>query len=354
MSAALRPPVRVMLVDDSAIVRGMIAKALEADRDLSVVATAANGKMAVQMAEPNQPDIILLDIEMPEMDGITALPLLLQVAPKCKIIMVSTLTLRNANISLQALSRGASDYIAKPTGREGQEAFYRELKEKVRALAGLPALAVAAAPPAFAPVPAPVTRPHGAAVAKPQALAVASSTGGPQALTVLLGALKGKLKHIPIFITQHMPPTFTALLAEQLARTGERPCTEAKHGDVVLPGCAYLAPGDFHMLPRREGAQVVIHLTQDPPVNFCRPAADPMLDALSAVYGSALLVAVLTGMGADGAEGARRAYAAGAGVIAQDEASCVVYGMPKATAETGVCEAILPLNEMGDYVARRC
>jgi len=184
-----------------------------------------------------------------------------------------------------------------------------------------------------------------------QALAIAASTGGPQALLALFAQIKGGLNGVPIFITQHMPASFTALLAEQLSKAGGRVCAEAKGGEAVIPGNAYLAPGDYHMVAERNAAgKVILRLNQDPPENFCRPAADPMLRSLSRVYGSHLAVAVLTGMGQDGLEGAREAVRQGGAVIAQDAASCVVYGMPKAVADQRLCKAIMPLSEMGQYL----
>lgn len=351
-------PIRVMLVDDSAIVRGLIARAIEADPGIEVVATASNGRIGVQQAGVHKPDIVILDIEMPEMDGITALPEILKSAPGCKVIMASTLTLRNAGISLQALSLGASDYLAKPSSTKGKEEldlFYHELIAKIRALVphkGTPRASAAPAVPAT-PVRAVPVQLATAVSTRPQALAIASSTGGPQALTTLMEGLKGSLGNVPIFLTQHMPPTFTTILAEQLSKTGGRPCAEAKEGEIVKHGHMYVAPGNYHMLAVRKGVNVELRLNQDPPVNYCRPAADPMLNSLSQVYGNSLFTVVLTGMGQDGMEGARTASKNGGGVIAQDEATSVVYGMPKAVAEAGVCQAILPLPEIAGYILQR-
>lgn len=352
--------IRVMLVDDSVVVRGLISRALSTLPHIQIVATASNGAKAIPIAQEHRPDIIILDIEMPEMDGITALPKLIEVSPKTKIIMASTLTLRNASISMQALALGAAECVAKPTARQPEELeiFYRELYSKILALAGvpespaMPARAPAAKPVAATPAAAPVA--YQLAPSKPlapvRALAIASSTGGPQALQKLFDGIKGKLNHIPIFVTQHMPPMFTAILAEQLSKTGARSCAEGKSGEKVLPGHAYIAPGDYHMLAVKEDSGVVLRLTQDPPVNFCRPAADPMLQSLSAIYGSGLLTVVLTGMGHDGLEGARTVIANGGNVIAQDEATSVVWGMPGAVAVGGVCRAVLPLQDIHGYL----
>ncbi len=371
--------IRVMLVDDSAVVRGLISRALTSDSDIEVVTTAANGSAAITLAERYTPDVIILDIEMPIMDGMTALPELLKISPSSKIIMASTLTARNAGISLQALEQGAADYIPKPSATRDADAlaqFHRELLFKVRVLGG--GLA-SAQPPLHSPkadmaalngVSAPVgteapavaekvsaPMPTGQAAYPPhpvQALAIASSTGGPQALIKLFEELKGQLGHIPIFITQHMPPTFTTLLAEHITKAGGRECMEAKDGDVAKPGHVYLAPGNFHMVLERKGVHTALRLNQDPPENFCRPAADPMLRSLSAIYGQNLLVLVLTGMGQDGLEGARAVSKRGGTIVAQDEATSVVWGMPRAVAEHGLCRAVLPLNQIAGYVSRAC
>ena len=363
------PLINVMLVDDSAVIRGLMSKALSADPSIHIMATASDGQLAVDAAKRNPPDVIVLDIEMPVMDGISALPHLLKAAPGCKIIMASTLTLRNASISMQALSLGAADYVPKPSAKSGEEVevFYRELIEKVKAL-GTPIVHARRA--AAAPAAIPAAAEHVAAVHAPKpitlvpsnnplyvggvkALAIASSTGGPQALITFFEQIKGHFTHLPIFITQHMPPTFTALLAEHIGKASGRPASEGKDGMKVEAGHVYVAPGDYHMVPESSGADVVIHTNQAPQENFCRPAADPMLRALSKVYGSHLLVVVLTGMGQDGMLGAKDAVAAGASVVAQDEASSVVYGMPKAVVEAGICRAVLPLQDMGRYLIQQ-
>lgn len=352
---------RVLLVDDSAVIRGLMNKALTEDPHITVIGTAANGEMAVNMAREQQPDIIILDIEMPVMDGITALPHILKVSPKTKIIMASTLTLRNAEISMTALAQGASDYLAKPSAKFGKdvEEFYRDLIAKIKALAGINAAApapIASAPVAAVPLaPKPVTHDiklssEPIAALGIKALAIASSTGGPQALLSLFEQVQGRLNNVPIFITQHMPPTFTAILADHLSKAGKRTVTEAKDGEVAIPGHAYVAPGDYHMVMHLEAGKLMIRTNQEPQENFCRPAADPMLRSLSAIYGKHLLVVVLTGMGQDGLEGSKVVVKNGGNVIAQDEATCVVYGMPKAVAENNLCRAVLPLPEIGRFL----
>lgn len=360
--------IRVMLVDDSAIVRGLVSRALKDAADVVIVGTASNGKQAITMVGEYNPDIIVLDIEMPVMDGLEALPELLKLAPHAHVIMASTLTHRNAEISLRALALGASDYLTKPSAQENNatEQFFRDLKEKIRTLAAtrrtqrpqpqaIPAKPAVASTQSAIVKPAAITGGAGiplAPVKHVAAIAIASSTGGPQALQTVFTQLKDRAKRVPVFITQHMPPTFTAILAEHLGKASGMPTYEAKDGQVVEAGHIYLAPGDYHMVPERQAKGVVIRLNQNPPENFCRPAADPMLRGLAAIYGNQLLVAVLTGMGQDGAVGARSVVDAGGEVIAQDQESCVVWGMPRAVTEAKLITNALPLGGIAEYLAR--
>ena len=370
-----RPPVNIMIVDDAAVVRAMIMRRLKEEPHYNIVASVANGEMAVTNIKNNKIDVVILDIEMPVMDGMTALPKLLEISPDTKVIMASTLTLRNADISLKALERGAVDYIPKPSVKEDKSAlekFYDDLVGKIEA--------VAAAKPQPKPKPAdpvvpiaekestnmiarraaqmalqsaPKSRPEGSInypSQMPHAIAIAASTGGPQALTQLFKALKGKLPNVPIFITQHMPPTFTQILAKHISDACGRDCHEATQSEIVKPDGIYLAPGDYHMVPYMKGMDVAIHLNQDEEVNYCRPAADPMIDGLVNVYGKSLMLLVLTGMGHDGFEGAKKLYQMGGTVIAQDRETSVVWGMPKAVSDNNVCQAVLPLQQIPDYV----
>lgn len=352
-----------MVVDDSAVVRGLISRALESDPAIKVEASASDGDMAVRLVTKHKIDVIVLDIEMPVMDGLTALPKLLAADPTLKIIMASTLTLANAEISMRALQLGAADYIPKPTtSREltGAEDFKRELTEKVKALAlrqqrerrpyNLTGQATTAPVPPPRPA-APLVLRDTTSVTAPAAIAIGSSTGGPQALFEVMRHLQGISQ--PVFITQHMPATFTTILAQHISRQCNVQCEEAREGEIVVPGRVYLAPGDKHMLLHRFGADVRVTLTQDPPENFCRPAVDPMLRSLAAVYGSQLLAVILTGMGSDGAKGVIEVDKAGGNVIAQDEASSVVWGMPGAAAATGVCRQLLPLNDIGEFLRQQ-
>lgn len=351
---AVRPTdIRVLVVDDSAVVRGLISRQLNAETGIGVVATAANGALALAELARRDVDVVVLDIEMPVMDGLTALGEIVARYPAVRVVMASTLTRRNAEISMKALHLGASDYVAKPeTGLGAAEEFRHELASKIRALAAKRPAAIARAPTTVtAPVmAAPPTLPRPPRT-RPSVILIGASTGGPPALLKLFAALRGAVEQ-PILLTQHMPPTFTALLAEQLTRAGERPCAEARDGDRIKPGHCYVAPGGWHMTVAREGAMPTLRLNQDPPENFCRPAVDPLFRTAARVFGSGALGVILTGMGSDGAQGCEALARAGGHFIVQDEASSVVWGMPGAAAATGLAGGVLPLDQIGPWVRR--
>ena len=333
---------RVMVVDDSAVVRGLISNQIAADSGFEVVCTAPNGQVALRELARHAIDLVVLDVEMPVMDGLTALQSILELRPEVRVVMVSALTRRNAEVSLKALQLGAADYVPKPQGGlAGAEDFRRELLEKLRALA----------PSGQAPT-RPVVLPRPAVAARrssPQVLVIGASTGGPPALLQLFESLQGAVQQ-PILLTQHMPATFTAFLAEQLGRAGKRPCTEGRDGEPIEAGRCYVAPGGWHMTVAREGALPVIRLNQDPPEHFCRPAVDPLLRSAADVYGGGVLAAVLTGMGCDGAAGCEAVVRAGGRFVVQDEKSSVVWGMPGAAAATGLAQEVLPLTEIGPWL----
>ena len=374
-------PYRLMVVDDSAIVRGLLIRSLEADPDVTVVASASNGEIALAALGRHDVEVVILDIEMPVMDGLTALPKMLAAKPGLKVLIASSLTRRGAEISLRALAAGAADYLTKPgtSALTSADEFKHELLVKVKALAqaGRSALGITKprrrVPPsrAFeptaplakpriverpAPAPAPTQkrvialRPmsHGPA---PDVIAIGSSTGGPQALFRILATFKGAVKQ-PIFITQHMPATFTTILAEHVANASGYPSAEAVDGEPVRAGHIYIAPGDFHMTIELGQGQNVVRLNKGPPENFCRPSVDPMLRSLSARYGDRLFCAILTGMGHDGLAGSEVVVAAGGTVIAQDQSTSVVWGMPGAVATAGLCSAVLPLDEIGPFIGK--
>jgi two-component system, chemotaxis family, protein-glutamate methylesterase/glutaminase len=363
-------PIRVLVVDDSAVIRGLITRLLESDPELAVVGSVGNGQMAIGTCQRQgqSVDVVVLDIEMPVMDGLTALPQILAAAPGVKVIMASTLTQRNAQISIKALQAGAADYVAKPSSTTDIHAgpdFRRELVEKVKALgaAGRKRRAERGETPKpsdlpFRP-PAHALKPpvkgdiklRAAAQRPPEVIAIGSSTGGPQALLAVLTKFPNSIR-LPILITQHMPATFTSILAEHLGRASGWPCAEAADGEPVRANRIYVAPGDFHMKVAVENGARLIRLTKEPPENFCRPAVDPMFRSVAQVYGAGVLGVVLTGMGSDGVRGARSVVEAGGAVIAQDEATSVVWGMPGAAAAAGVCSAVLPLAEITTYLRR--
>lgn len=367
---------RVMVVDDSVVIRGMISRWIGAEPDMEVSASLRTGLDAVNQLERVNPDVAVLDIEMPELDGISALPQLLAKKRDLIIIMASTLTRRNAEISFKALSLGASDYIPKPEStREATaaETFRHDLIQKIRHLGAkvrrsshAPAHVSAPLAPvhhdrpatARAPMasPAPVApsaltrRPF--SMLAPRVLLIGSSTGGPQALMSLVTEIGPVIDRFPVLITQHMPPTFTTILAEHLARSSRRPAHEAIDGEIVKAGQIYLAPGGRHMRVVRHGADAAIALDDGPPVNFCKPAVDPLFTSAIDVWQGGVMSVILTGMGSDGMRGGKDIVAAGGSVIAQDEATSVVWGMPGAAANAGICAAILPLNQIAPKLVR--
>lgn len=348
-------PVRVMIVDDAVVVRGLMSRWLSEEPGIEIVGAFRNGREAVDNVLKLKPDVVLLDIEMPELDGLSALPLLLARKPDLVVIMASSLTRRNAEVSLKALSLGAIDYIAKPeTNRDimFEQLFRREIVEKIRQLGRRRAAPLRSK--AFrsdaADAPPISLRPFSSVI--PRALIIGSSTGGPQALQVLIHGLSSVLARVPVLITQHMPRTFTAILAEHLARSSNRPAHEGIHGETVKPGTIYVAPGGKHMRIERHRESAVIVLTDEPPVHFCKPAVNPLFQSAATVYGAGSLAVVLTGMGTDGTDGAHDIAAAGGSVIAQDEFSSVVWGMPGSAAHSGQCSAVLPLDEIAPKVAR--
>lgn len=488
MQRPVPDPIRVMVVDDAVVIRGLIRKWVEEEPGLSVVAVHKNGRDAVDDLEAANPDIVVLDVEMPQMDGIVALPLMLEKRPDLTVIMASTPTLRNAAISLKALELGAKDYIPKPESNSGVTTsvdFRRELIDKLTHLGrrkppmraasafsfrsagvspgdyersrtmsrqslisrgsvqhehdehhdgvdaghfgdhgfkgarhhaapgraapastpvpgrpfrdrsqlqpgqGMSAPAVARSPMPTAPshqgggeavhsrsgmrparrqggaVPhhpvaphqehhhqhgAPALRPFNPGI--PGILAIGSSTGGPQALQLVLKAIGPLLRAVPLVITQHMPPNFTAILAEHLGKASGCPSKEGEHDEVLQPGHIYVAPGARHMALAKSGTSTVIRLSDAPPVNFCKPAVDPLFDSVARLYGKTALGIILTGMGHDGAEGGRKIAMAGGNLLTQDEATSVVWGMPGAAVATGMCSAVLPIHEIGPAIGR--
>ncbi|MCX7374225.1 MAG: chemotaxis-specific protein-glutamate methyltransferase CheB [Alphaproteobacteria bacterium] len=324
--------IRVLICDDSAVVRGAMARLLDGDAGIKLVGSVGDGRAALDALPSVKPDVILLDLEMPVMDGMTALPLLLRTKPKPVVIVASALTQRGASATMAALNAGAADYIPKPTASQGGIAdpgFRAELIAKIKGWARVGQRSAA---------PAPVRRTAPVLTRAPRVLAIAASTGGPQALAAFARRLPRNLP-VPVAIVQHMPPGFTAMLAQHLGGLGGPPCAEGRDGEAFERGRVYMAPGDHHMVIRKSPSGApVIALNRDPAENFCRPAADPMLRSLPPIFGPDVLAVVLTGMGQDGLLGCRAVAQAGGTVFAQDEASSVVWGMPGAVAKAGLAK----------------
>ncbi|MBF0689163.1 MAG: chemotaxis response regulator protein-glutamate methylesterase [Cellulomonas sp.] len=344
------PTTRVLVVDDSVVVRRLVHAALSREPSIEVVGVAANGRIAVQKVEQLAPDVVTMDVEMPEMDGIEAVRALRAAGHRQPIIMFSTLTERGARSTLDALAAGATDYVAKPTGTgtvaQSVDEVAAQLVPRVLALGGRAAPAPARAPAAPAvPAPPRPPAPHGV-----ELVLVGASTGGPAALTRLLEGLP--LLDVPVAVVQHMPPVFTRQLAGRLDRVGPWSVVEVADEEVLRPGRVHIAPGDRHLEVRRVAGGLVARLTDGPPVNFCRPAVDVLLGSAVDAVGGRTLAVVLTGMGADGRTGAGRVVAAGGTVLAQDRATSVVWGMPGAVVAAGYAHHVLPLDDLAPAVAR--
>jgi two-component system chemotaxis response regulator CheB len=369
---AISRRIRVMIVDDAVVLRGLFTRWVEAEPDLQVVASLRTGRDAVSQIERVDPDVVVLDVEMPELDGVAALPLLLAKKRDLVVIMASTLTRRNAEISLKALSLGAADYIPKPASNTevtGSATFRRDLIEKIRQLGLRSKRLRLASARARAPLDAksstPLQQRHLAHDAiqptlvlrpmpstPPRVLLIGASTGGPQALNTIVAQIGGVLDRAPVLITQHMPPTFTAILAEHLAHVAGHPVREAQDGEEINAGTVYIAPGGKHMTVSRRDGIAVIAIDDGPLINFCKPAVDPLFASAATVWGHKVLALVLTGMGSDGLRGAQAVTAAGGHVMAQDEATSVVWGMPGQVAHASLCSAVLPLNEIAPKLTR--
>lgn len=352
-SAASARPVRVVIVDDSVVARGLLSRWVGAVPGFEVAGTAKDGRGALDVVRGTAPDIVLLDLDMPELDGVETLPLLLRERPDLSVIVVSTLSRRNAEISLRCLSLGAVDTLAKPCcARELSLAngFRDELAAKLGSIAVRHRAGPACPKGRRERLPAPAPD----LLARPRAIVVGASTGGPRALGYLLRDLAAAGPNLPpVLIVQHLPPIFTAALARQLATETGIPTREARHGEPVEAGHAYLAPGGRHMGLESASDAVAIRLDDGPPLRHCRPAVDILFGDAAAVYRGGALAIVLTGMGCDGLEGARAIKASGGTVLAQNEDSSVVWGMPGSVARAGLARAILPLAEIGPAIRAR-
>lgn len=344
-------PIRVLVVDDAVVVRKLLTTVIDEDPELEVVGIAANGSIALSKIEQLHPDIVTLDIEMPELDGIETLRAIRQRNRSLPVIMFSTLTERGATATLQALALGASDYVTKPANvgsvTAAMEAVRSQLIPKIKTFCRR-AAPPTPPPPLAAPLAVRATPSSG----RCELVAIGSSTGGPNALSAVIGRLPSGFDK-PIVIAQHMPAVFTRYLAQRLDAGSRIRVREAEHGDLLAPGLALVAPGDHHMTLRRTSAGVTVALDQSPPVNFCRPAVDVLFQSAAEVYSGDVLAVVLTGMGHDGRDGCATLKQRGATVIVQDQATSVVWGMPGAVHQSGLADLTLPLDEIGDAVAQR-
>jgi two-component system chemotaxis response regulator CheB len=351
--------IRILVVDDSVVIRRMLTGVLSEDPQLEIAGSAANGRIALSKIPQVNPDIVILDVEMPELNGIETLAELRKTYPVLPVIMYSTLTTRGAEATLDALTLGATDYVTKPSNvgsaAQGMECIRTELATKIKAICsrttGLD-LSLASMPPPRA------NQIHERKAIIPRRaervdiVAIGVSTGGPNALAELIPALPGDFP-VPIVIVQHMPPIFTHLLAERLSTQSQITVEEGAPAKAIKPAEAWVAPGDYHMVVAREGTTVRLHTHQGPPENSCRPAVDVLFRSVAEVYQSHALAIVMTGMGQDGYRGSEHIRDAGGQVLAQDEATSVVWGMPGFVAHAGLADKVLPLGELAPEICRR-
>jgi two-component system chemotaxis response regulator CheB len=347
------PKIRVMVVDDAVVIRRMVTEELTADPMIEVVGSAPNGVIALARMTQFNPDLVILDVEMPEMDGLATLKELRRRYPRLPIIMFSALTEQGAAETLDALALGATDYFTKPNSAGGLDASLQvirnELVPVIKELCAhkcLPQVSKAPGPLDKSPAPAAIAR------GRIEVVAIASSTGGPNALAELFKEFPANFP-VPILLVQHMPPMFTRLLAERLTAQSKIHVQEATSGAVPQKGGAWIAPGDFHMVVAPEGKQRRLLIHQDMPENSCRPAADPLFRSLAQVYGPNCLAVVLTGMGQDGLHGCKHIREAGGQILVQDEASSVVWGMPGYVARANLADRVLPLNMLAAEIMKR-
>lgn len=381
--------IRVMIADDSSVTRRIVSEAIAREPDMELVGAAQDGEEAIEFFKSQKPDVVLLDVDMPTLNGIEALKAIRKLHESVPVIMFSTLTVKGGEATLDALLSGATDYVARPTGvghlSKAMNYLRQELIPKVRMwgarfksrqekaaristaapgktnrsfsstltagnqdVRGSASFNVMFSKPPTNPPPQ-LQRRRNVPIG---VLAIGASTGGPNALAELIGLLPGDLG-VPVLITQHMPPVFTQLLAERLDRSSRLKVKEAFDGAVVLAGEAWVAPGDFHMVVTREGTETILRINKNALENSCRPAVDVMFRSVADIYGASALACVLTGMGRDGTAGAKVLAKTGASILAQDEASSVVWGMPRAVYEAGVADAVLNLKDMAAAITTR-
>lgn len=342
------PKLRVLVVDDSALMRKLISNILDKDPEIEVIATAIDGCFALSKVEQLKPDVVTLDVDMPRMDGLTALAEMVS-KHRVPVIMLSSLTTRGAALTMQALEKGAVDFVCKPSGTGRLPEMAHELVSKIKAAARTNVLALSRASQQGAPVRKKVSvarRPRG----RETLIAIGASSGGPHALRYLLPRIPADLD-AGIVIVQHMPESFTAMLAHWLNEICELEVKEAEPGDLALPGKALIAPGSLHMKVRRTPVGCEVLLEEGALVNGHRPSVDSLFRSVAEEYGSLAIGIIMTGMGSDGAEGLGKIKAAGGCTLAQDKESCAVYGMPRVAVERGYANKIVPLTEMASHLS---
>jgi two-component system chemotaxis response regulator CheB len=342
-------PVRILIVDDSAVIRKVLSNMLASDPEIVVAGTAGNGTQALARIPETKPDLVTLDIEMPGMDGLETLVEIRKLYPKLPVIMFSTLTERGASATLDALARGASDYVTKPSHRESPDNPHERVRVREELIRKIKSLCAVRVPQSRRPPPI-------LASARLQAridvVAIGTSTGGPNALTELIPQFPADFP-VPIVIVQHMPALFTRLLSERLNTLAPLEVQEGKEGQKLQPGQVWIAPGDHHMTVARKGTEFVLGINHDPQENSCRPAVDVLFRSVAQTYGANVLAVVLTGMGADGTLGSGVIRGAGGEVIVQDEASSVVWGMPGSIVAASLADRICPLGGIAPEIMRR-
>lgn len=346
-------PIKAFIIDDSAVIRSVITRTLNNQDDIKVVGSAINGQEGVDKIKKFDPDVVILDIEMPVMDGITALPLILKEKPGVKVLICSTLSARGADISIRALTLGATECILKPGGASIVSAkdFQEDLVRTIRNVSRKTRLSHKEKTTSSTPASKNYTLHHKRPILRPKILAIGSSTGGPKALIDILKDIKNP--SLPIVITQHMPKTFTALLAKHITSNCDLPCSEGQEGEAIRPGQVYVAPGGYHMTFVKDGDDTKISLNEGPLENFCRPSVDPMLRSLINIYNNRILFTMLTGMGHDGLHSCKELVQKGGEVIAQDEETSIVWGMPGAVAMEGICTEVLPQDKIANAITKR-
>jgi two-component system chemotaxis response regulator CheB len=350
-AAGRREPIGVLICDDSATIRGILSATLAADPEIKVCGAAVNGAACLEMISTARPDLVLLDVEMPVMDGITTLREIRRRFGKLPVVMFSSLTERGAKATVDALLAGANDYVAKPAGLDAGEVAARIRADVIGRIKALVPGGAGGGEPAR-PAAGVAIPPRPPRQERIRAVVVAVSTGGPTALAEVLPAFAADAR-VPILVVQHMPPFFTAHLAERLAKTGGLAVREAGEGDLLRAGEVLLAPGGRHLEIAGDADQPRVRLTDAAPENSCRPAADVLFRSAARLWGPGTLGVVLTGMGRDGLAGARAVVEAGGAVIAQDELSSVVWGMPGEVVRAGLADAVLPLSQVGVEIALR-